>query len=322
VQAKERVKIGGKSTTVKAPSQGESFTVLACPAATHYDDEISLLDIWRVLRRYKTMIFAAVLVGVVVPGIFTMLMTPVYRAETLIAPVPRDEERNRFAAPLSELSGIAALAGLNIQRGGRKNEAIALLKSRALTEQFIKDEKLRPVLFGQHWADDDPRWQAAASGDVPTLAEAWELFDEEVRHVYDDRKTGLVVVAIEWEDPQLAAHWANELVRRVNAMLRERSTRESEKAIAYLQEQLKQTNAVELRQVLHRLVESEMKEVILANISEEYAFRVIDPAVVPEKPFKPALLLVLVLGAVLGLVAGVSLALFRDFLRRQAAQTV
>lgn len=315
MQAKEPVK-----PERSAPPQVERISVLSDSAALHPDDEISLLEIWRILRRYKTTIFAAALLGLVIPGIVAIFMTPVFRAETVIAPVPEGDERNRFAAPLGELGGLAALAGVNIQRGSRKNEAIALLKSRLLTEQFIKDEKLRPVLFGEEdWADDDPRWQNAGSADVPTLAEAWERFDEKIRHVYEDRKTGLVVVAIEWRDPQLAAHWANELVRRVNALLRGRATRESEKAIAYLQSQLAQTSAVELQQALHRLVESEMKEMILANINEDYAFRVIDPAVAPEKPFKPALLPMLVLGAVLGLIAGVMLALFRDFTRRQNA---
>ena len=36
------------------------------------------------------------------------------------------------------------------------------------------------VSFGQRWADDDPRWQAAGLGDVATLAQACELFDEQV----------------------------------------------------------------------------------------------------------------------------------------------
>lgn len=312
MQAEEPVK-----TERKAAAQVERISVLSDSAALHPDDEISLLDIWRILRGYKTTIFAAVLLGLLIPGVAAIFMTPVFRAETVIAPVPEGGERNRFAAPLGELGGLAALAGVNMQRGSRKNEAVALLRSRLLAEQFIKDEKLRPVLFGENWADDDPRWGITDSEDVPTLAQAWERFNENIRHVYEDRKTGLVVVAIEWKDPQLAAHWANEMVRRVNAMLRENATRESEKAIAYLQKQLAQTSAVELQQALHRLVESEMKEMILANINEDYAFRVIDPAVAPEKPFKPALLPMLVVGVVLGLIAGIMLALFRDFVRRQ-----
>jgi uncharacterized protein involved in exopolysaccharide biosynthesis len=314
VQVKERIEAD------RGSAQVERITTVLDTAAASPDDEISLLDIWRVLRRYKITILATVLLGVALPGIIGLVTTPVFRAETLVAPVTESDERSRLVAPLAELGGFAALAGVNIERGSRKNEAIALLRSRALTEQFIKDEKLRPVLFGQDWADDDPRWDAGEADGVPTLAAACELFDKEVRQVYEDRKSGLSVVAIEWEDPQLAAQWANELVRRVNAMMRERSTRESEQAIAYLQKQLGETSAVEMQRVLHRLVESEMKEIILANIKEEYAFRVIDPAVVPEKPFKPVLVPMLALGAVLGLMVGIMLALFRDFLRRQNAQ--
>jgi len=125
------------------------------------------------------------------------------------------------------------------------------------------------------------------------------------------------VLAIEWEDPELAAGWANELVRRVNTLLRNRAAEQSENAVRYLQEQLKVTSVVELQQVLHRLIESEMKEIILANINKEYAFRVIDPATVPEEPFKPRMLPMLVIGTGLGLIAGIMLALLLNMARNR-----
>lgn len=149
--------------------------------------------------------------------------------------------------------------------------------------------------------------------DVPTLWDAYELFDRKVRRVYHDRKTGLVILSIARENPKLAAQWGNELVRRANAMLRKRAGEESEQAIRYLREQLKKTSEVELKQVLHQLIESEMKEIILANINEDFAFKVIDPAAIPEEAFKPKVgLLVL-----LGVLVGVFLALLANLLRKQ-----
>lgn len=303
------------------PTPGDGkVTELTAPAAVPPDDEISLLELWHILRKQKKLILTALLLGIVLPAIAGLLMTPVYRAEVLLAPVTADEDRNRLLGSLGELGGFAALTGVNLQRGGRKNEAIAVLQSRVLTEQFIKDEKLLPVLFPDRWQAGDAEPEAIAGGDAPTLSEAYELFDEDVRRVHDDRKTGLVMLAVEWTDPELAAQWANELVRRANAVLRQRSTEESQNAIRYLQEQLKQTSAVELQQALHQLVESEMKEIILANVREEFAFRVIDPAVAPEKAFKPALPLMVLLGAALGLVGGVILALFMDFAGTQGTK--
>jgi len=285
--------------------------------STDTEEGISLYDIWDILTRYKAMILGIVLVFTLASALFAVLMTPVYRAEIQVAPVSEKDSSNRFAAQLGEFGGLAALTGINMDQGSKKNESIATLRSRKFTEQFIKDEKLLPVLFHDQWDADNQRWDETDPKDVPTLEDAWELFDEKVRRLSEDRKTGLVVLSIEWEDPGEAARWANELIRRVNAMLREKAAMESENAIGYLREQLRQTSVVELKQVVNQLIESEMKKIILANITKEYAFRVIDPAVVPEDAFKPVKAVLIAIGAVLGGLLGIFAALILDFMKGQ-----
>ncbi len=300
------------------PGQGRVVPAYAYPVA---EDEVSLFDIWRILVRYKWTILATTVFITLAATLLALLMTPVYRAEVTIAAVTETDKNSRFAAQFDEFDGLAALAGINVERGGRKNEAIATLKSRLFSEQFIKDEKLLPVLFEQDWDEENQRWRSTDPDDIPTLGDAFELFDDAIRRVFEDRRTGLVVLSIEWRDPEEAARWANELVRRVNELLRQKAVRESENAITYVQEQLKQTSVVELQQVLHRLMESELKEIILAKINEEFAFRVIDPAVAPEEAFKPNIPLLILLGAMLGLLGSVILALFLNFLQIQREES-
>jgi uncharacterized protein involved in exopolysaccharide biosynthesis len=67
---------------------------------------------------------------------------------------------------------------------------------------------------------------------------------------------------------------------------------------------------------LHRLIEAEMKEIILAQINKEYAFRVIDPATVPEEPFKPRMVPMVSVGGAVGVIAGIMLALLLNLARR------
>ncbi len=280
-------------------------------------DEISLLYIWRVLAQSKWAVIAVVLVCTLVSTVYALMATPIYRAGIQVAPVSEKDSNSRFAAQLGNLGGLATLTGINVDQGSKKNESIATLKSRKFTEQFIKDEKLLPVLFHDQWDAENQRWDETDPEDVPTLEDAWELFDKEVRKISEDSKTSLVVLSIEWEDPHEAARWANELVHRANIMLRKKAVTESENAIGYLREELKQTSVVELQQVVNQLVESEMKEIILANITKEYAFRVIDPAVVPEEAFKPVKAVVIAVGVVLGGLLGIIMALYIDFLNSQ-----
>ncbi|MFQ5643167.1 MAG: Wzz/FepE/Etk N-terminal domain-containing protein [Thiogranum sp.] len=299
------------------PDTGRQHTFDAYPPAAVVEEGISLFDVWRILVRHRTLILGSILVCTLASTVLALVMTPVYRAEIQVSPVSEKDGSSRFAAQLGEFGGLAALSGINVDQGSKKNESIATLGSRKFTEQFIKDEKLLPVLFHDKWDAENQRWDEDDPEDIPNMEDAWELFNEKIRRISEDRKTGMVVLSIEWEDPDEAARWANELVHRVNEMLRKKAAAESESAIGYLQEQLGKTSVVELQQVVNRLIESEMKEIILANITREYAFRVIDPAVVPEEPCRPDVKLYLVLGAVSGIVIGMILALFLNYVRCQ-----
>src|SRR3569833_255806 len=55
------------------------------------DEEINLLDYWRVLTRYKVMIIVVTLLATAAGIAIAYTMTPVYRAEVLLAPVSEEE---------------------------------------------------------------------------------------------------------------------------------------------------------------------------------------------------------------------------------------
>ncbi len=277
--------------------------------------EISLYDIWRVLTRYRGLVLGTTLAAALLSYLGALSITPVYRAEVLLAPVTDPDEGGSYLSPFKDFGNLAALAGINLNRRDRKSESIATLKSRKFSEQFIQDNKLDRLFFPDLWDEKQQRWAVTDDADIPTSWDSYAVFDNDVRHIREDRSTGLVTLSIEWEDPETAAQWANELVSRVNATLRQQAVEASNQAIAYLQEQLNRTSVVELQQVLHRLIEAEMKKIILANINEEFAFRVIDPATAPEEPVKPRVTLMVILATTLGLILGIVLAFILNAVR-------
>ena len=279
------------------------------------DTEISLVDIFGIIARYRWVILGLMLLVALSATTIAFLLTPQYRADILVQPVSEADEQDQYAGLLGQLGRIGNLTGIKMDSRENKYKSIATLKSRQFTERFIKQEKLLPILFADLWDQDAGSWLVDDKSEVPTLLDAYEVFNKKVRRVTEDRMTGMVTLSISWSDPQLAADWANRMIQAVNAALRLEVAEDSNKAIAYLQAQLKQTSAVELQDVLHRLIESEMKEAILANINEEYAFRVIDPAVVPEEPFSPKIPSLAVLGVVIGGLVGLFVALILNYRR-------
>ena len=164
---------------------------------------------------------------------------------------------------------------------------VAILKSKSFVIDFIKEENLYPILFPEIWDHDKNQWKMVGDEPGPSILKISKAFLG-CLSVSQDKKAGLVTLSIEFENPELATQWANKLVIKINTYLREQAVKESKDSIAYLTNQLKKTNKVELQQVLFNLIESQTKTIMLANVREEYAFKVIDPAIVPDTRINPS----------------------------------
>ena len=268
---------------------------------------------WRLILAFGIVFGLAALLA-------AMLVRPIYRASITIMPV-QDSSNARLLGNLGgQLGGLAALAGVSLDSSGTsKSEALAVLQSRDLISRFIAENDLLPVLFQKDWSSDESKWLATGA-DVPSDEDGYIRFVDAVLDVAEDRSTGIVEVSVEWFSPELAADWANKLVALTNSRMRERAILETEQSIKFLKEILSRTDLVDLRQSLFRVLESQMQQAMLANIRQQFAFTVIDPATAPDSdryvwPRKPLFLLA---GLLVGTVAGILL-VFIGIVRRGTA---
>jgi len=264
-------------------------------------DEISLRDLWHILWRGKSIIVAVTTVFFMFSVMYSLLATEWYRAEVLLVPA-EDQSTSSIGG---QLGGLAALAGVSVEGDGVGVEALAVAKSREFARAFIEDFNLLPVFFSEDWDAENNRWLGSDPQDWPDIRSAVKFFHENLLRVTEDSKTGLVTLAIEWTDPDLAAEWASELVDRLNARLRERALREAESNVAYLRRELAETGVVTLQQSIGRLLENELQKLMLARGNEEFAFRVIDRAQSPKEHVRPRRLLIVAFGTLLGGMLGV-----------------
>ena len=278
-------------------------------------DEIDLMDLVVAAWRRKWLIVAAAVVVAGLSFAATYLITPVYRGELVASPVAARSESSRMSSLVGQFGGLAALAGLQMPESKMEEEAIAVLRSRTFTEDFIQRHDLMPVLFAGIWDEQSRAWAVDEPEDEPTLEDAWTLFDASVRRVVKDPETGLLTLVVDWTDPELAAGWANQLMDDVNGHLRQRAIEEAERSIAYLNRELERTSIVEVRQAIYSLLEQEIQKIMLANVRDQYAFKVIDPAQAAEadRYVSPNRLLLGVVGFALGGLMGVGIAIVLEF---------
>lgn len=275
-------------------------------------DEVSLAQILYALRSRRWPLIAIALTTVLLASAALVVLPNTYAASVLLSPTPDSLGSGglgMLGSSVSRLGSIASLAGFDMPTDTRQAESIAMLESRVLTEEYIRNNGLLPVLFPKKWDASRGRWKVTSPQETPTLWQGYQMF-KRIRTVKTDPKTGLVTLTIKWQSPVLAAKWANDLVKLTNDYLRSKAIAESERNIAYLNDEASKTNVVESRQAISALLESEINKVMLARGSEEYALKVLDPAAPPERPTATARLLVVV--AAIGILfASLLWALFR-----------
>jgi uncharacterized protein involved in exopolysaccharide biosynthesis len=249
-------------------------------AARSDEQLVRVADIVRELLRAPLRYGLLVLMVAALGTIFAFVVTPRYRAEVTVIPSLPNDAEGALGGLSSQLGGLAALAGLDMPGQVNKYEAIEYLESKDLAAKVIEEKQLLPTLFSKKWDAKNKRWNDP--DDPPTLGDGIRVFTKRIRGVSEDRRTGVVTVSITWPDRVQATQWANDLVARANQELRERTIAEAKRSIDYLQHEVDTTVQVPVREGLYRLMENQLKTVMMANARHDYAFKVIDPARQPE----------------------------------------
>ena len=306
------------------------------PAAT-----IDLKSLWNAVLANKKLFVIVVAVCGLLGVTLALVMTPRYTASVLLSPADNDVNEGGLAALAGQFAGIADLAGVRLKGNVNSDEAMAILGSREFTERFIAKNALLPVLFEDDWDAANKKWKENAGGrggimqafsmwvarltgdraavtantatadGSPSLWSAYRVFDQ-IRRIDKDRKTQMVTVSVSWRDPRIAAQWANGLVEELNSHTRDRARYEAERSRQYLEGELAKTNVLPMQTTLYRLIENEQKKAMIANVREEYAFRILDRAIPPMERTSPKRTQIVLASGLLGVILGVCIALIRE----------
>lgn len=272
-------------------------------------EDLSLLAALRFLGRNKKTVSLTMIVAMLGGVVLAYTLAPKYRADVVVAPA----EGGSSVGDLGGLGGLASLAGINIGggTGKRTQEALEYLKSRIFASGFIQRHALLPVLFANKWDSRRSQWRDPA--DAPTMAEGVDKFIKRVTLVVDDKHTGMITLSVIWGDRIAAAEWANEMVAEADAALRERAIAEQDRSVEYLKSEAAKTNTVEISNAISKLMETELKNAMVARTRDAYAFEVIDPAVPPDPKdrYSPNRPLIVAMAAFVGLILGVIIAAMR-----------
>jgi uncharacterized protein involved in exopolysaccharide biosynthesis len=272
-------------------------------------DLIELYDFFGAIRARLLLIVCTSLAGGIVMAALAFHLKPVYRGYAVLAPVTAETNLLTAGSESQKAGGlISAIKGGLSESDKETDEAMTVLGSREFTEGFIRDNNLLPVLFPKLWDTSTGRWKEGKK--IPSLARGYIAFDK-IRKIDRDNNNDFVTLQIDWPDRVRAAQWTNQMAQRLNDEMRQRAIINADASLAYLQKELATTYEVPTREAISRLMESQIKKKMLANVTQEFALRFVDEATVPDAdlPVRPNKLLMTGVGLVFGALIGIAVAL-------------
>lgn len=269
--------------------------------SARHAEEGNDIDLGRAFRKCwnrRKLILGTALVFGTITFALALIMPKRYTAWALVTVSAPQRYGGQGLSSLAQFGGIARLAGVSLPGSKSAADRVALLKSRVAIGAFIEREDLMPILFANRWDVTTKSWRVGAH--VPTLYDGIRYFQKRVLTVVDDETTGLITVRMQWTNPETAAEWANAFVQGVNDLARHRAVSRARRHLKFLNSRAQTERYVSQQAAIARLTEGELGQEMIASGSGEYAFKVIDPAMVPEKPSFPRPALWTILGILFG----------------------
>lgn len=282
-------------------------------------DELDLTEIWNALWAGKSLILITVIMFSSCAALYALKLPNIYKASTLLSPA--GEHAGGMSNLSSQFGGIASLAGIDLSSGGIDKTGLALevIKSRKFITNFIeKHELLVPLMGVNRWNsktntlefDSDVynehsgEWIDLDGKDEPSTWESFQAF-RKLLLVSKDAESGMIEISIEHFSPYTAEQWLLWLVEDINKTMRQQDKNDARNRIDFLKNKLKEIQIADMQTVFYQLIEEQTKTIMLAEVTDEYVLKTIDPANVPDEKNRPKRAIIVILGAILGALLGV-----------------
>ena len=318
--------------------QDNNKEIVYVPASTmpqmqEQEDEIDLLELWRILIGGKWFILGFSFFCTLAAVIVSLNFLPViYKSDAVLQPTTTE------GSSMGALGGLADSLPIDIPSGGggKQQKIMDFLNSRNLKMDLIQNYDLLPRLYEDMWNKEKNKWEVPSGAKKPTVIRAIQNDKLSMYKAEKDEESGLMNITWTGEDPEFAAKMVERVIDETRYYLEEEYETDAERKLKFVKKQLKQAeeelnhweNQVPTDDLTRSKIERERsaaqqvytelrKQLETAKITAEkevIKFKVLDPPFVPEEKYKPKRGLICTLTLVASIFIAVFLVFFRHFL--------
>ncbi|MGH7948987.1 MAG: Wzz/FepE/Etk N-terminal domain-containing protein [Candidatus Binataceae bacterium] len=276
---------------------------------------IQLLHYWNLLRARWVLIVVATVGTALAVGLYTkFFMQKIYRAETVITPVP-------VAQSLANSAGMGGFEGMGggvmslFGFGGDSDNTltaqryIAIMRSYSFTTELARRYGVDKVI-------------AQRDGVDPASLSPWKISDR-LKNSIDaeyDYKTGNLTVYYLDPSPPYAKQMLTNFLESLRDKVRSREIKSATTAAESLRDEVSRTPDAILQNQLYELLARQIQRAKLAQVEADFAFKIVEPPLVPEKYYSPVARSNAILAGALVFVGFCGWIIAADLLRRARVQ--
>jgi capsular polysaccharide biosynthesis protein len=301
------------------------------------EDKIDLFALWQVIWRRRVFIACIVCTMVAITALSSLFMPNIYSAKAIIMPV--DKSGGGIASSLmQQMGGLSGLIGL--ADSASSTEIVLLLHSDVLREKILKDYNLIPVFVSRQRGGEKKAWKTGQEKGFTLNAHSLlfmlieSVMPANKKPVKKDNVSlGLLMLATtvkidhnvmdktitisaESDDPVFAANIVNYFLTTLNNHMSSEAKRVTAINKHYLEDQLLKTADPLIKQKLYNMIAQQVETSMLAEVKENFCFKIIDPPRVPDEKIKPQRSLMVLSSFLVSLFLGVMIVFFLEFLEK------
>jgi uncharacterized protein involved in exopolysaccharide biosynthesis len=263
-----------------------------------YKDERNLIDYINVLKRLKKLIISIVAVSVVAAGIISFLSPKIYEAKAVIMPSDQPNEQRGMNA-------IATQFGISAPSSSNTSEVISLLKSNILMERVIKRHKLLTVFFKKKELKG-----------IPDASKIWNgiRYLKDIYKVRHNQREDVIELSAEFKDPKTAAEILQYILTELTDYMSSEAKRVADTNKSYLESLIDKNADPLIQQKIYSLIARQIETSMMAEVKENFAFKILDPPKAPDKKIKPKIRKNIITSFIISLFAGIFISFFIEYI--------
>ncbi len=202
---------------------------------------INLFEYWAIIKKSKRFIITIVLYFSLFGIIVSFVLPKTYQAKAVIMPV--SSGRGGMSMIVSQLGALGSLPGLSgLKSGDDLTKLIAILKSRTLAENVIKERDLMQILFKKQWGFKIKQWKYPNK--PPTMEKAVIAMGKKMLFV-ENKREKILMIKGEFDNPILAANLVNTYIDELQKFITANTFTTAKRNRVFIEDQL-EDNKIDL----------------------------------------------------------------------------